>query len=320
MPDDTPRDDLQRLLAGDMIPPKDDKDIVDRSTQVYGRLNPRMRTRPILGQDIEDLKRARCSSLDDIELDTNDVIWQLGLNMPYMSLTVSTRRKNGHPDLPGFFAPVPDRTRAVLTRFLMENPDAFSVPLAPTSFQLFEIIRSTPGFETFSKADFSLLLGNVPSGGFRWLKSSMTKTGSDGRSKIVRQAMMVIYHQLLPRMPNDRAIFLKRWIISLIREMRARGVTLEEFITPSNQAKGSSGGGTRRKRSPSSGRRIIIELWKELEKREPEINKDWELEQWEVAQKYVEPPDHVLAEWARRDAAGRLSDKPRKPSKKAITG
>lgn len=201
------------------------------------------------------------------EHDNNDIMWALGLNMAYMSKTISKTRPHQGYSTPGFYSEIPDRTRAVMMRFMIEHPRYNILPFTPSSAELFELIQSAPGFENFSKSDLSILMGNVPSGGYRWLnqRSALSKKG-DGRSKIVKQAMTLIFMHIVNKEPEERAEFLRMWIRSLIREFRARGISMAEFTqsTPAEPRRSKRG------RKASSGRSEISRIWLEIDNEEAE--------------------------------------------------
>lgn len=201
----------------------------------------RLKFRPVLAEDKPvrggDIVRLR----DEVKtvFDSNDVMWQLALNRHYYTRAISRKLPSSdNPDVSAFDAPISDITRATMIRMLSSHPECWMLPEPPTSGELFALIRSAEGFDIFNKGDFGLCFGSEPSAGYRWLQPIGGEPGPR-RSTVVARAMTMVFQQLEPRTPLQRAQFMALWIRALVKEHATRGVPLDELTSGGGDGRGS---------------------------------------------------------------------------------
>lgn len=153
-------------------------------------------------------------------------MWLLALDAAHYTRGISKSVRSGD-DGAAFDQPIPDVTRAVMTRWLNENPERSVLPQLASASDLITIIRSTPGYTTLSEADLAILLGKEPPAGVRWLDA----TKGDNRSRLVRQAMTVIYENLKGKNHSERKVILDEWVRCLLIEASARGLQPDDFMS-----------------------------------------------------------------------------------------
>jgi hypothetical protein len=155
-------------------------------------------TRPVVGRDLDDVKRT-------FGLSTADACWLFG-----MSITKWTHVARRDADLP-----ITDPTLALLVRFLDAHPELPVVPKGPNAVEMHELVDAI--IPTDQKR-FSVLMGSEASGAYRWRRKESRQ------SPALLRLMYFMRMSLMSRDDGDKVALLNDWSKVVEAEARARGV------------------------------------------------------------------------------------------------
>lgn len=155
------------------------------------------KTRPVIGQDIDDLRIARGMSAADAQ-------WAFGMSPSTWTKVV--RQGADEPVNPSI---------ALLVRILDENPDIDLIPKMPDVNEMIEFLSEITSLD---KKRLSIMYGNDASAGYRW-----TQRG-EAQPPALRRLGYCMREMLTREAPRKRPKRLETWLDSIEAEARARGV------------------------------------------------------------------------------------------------
>lgn len=177
-------------------------------------ISPLPDDRQVTGADI----RALATAYDYQML---DMMWLLGspgsvYHMMISESITSAGRKRAQAK-PGIDSPVADPTRSLLVRYLTRHPAATPVPEMASPVDIHELIRQTPGMESFSVRQLGPMLGCEVGSGYRWL-------AGEGTSAALARYVTIIRNALASLSPEDRFSVVQEFIEIAETEAAARGM------------------------------------------------------------------------------------------------
>lgn len=156
-------------------------------------------TRPVIGRDLDTIKRA-------LGLSTADACNLFGLSITKWTDVVRTNADSE----------VRDPTLALLTRFLDEHMRDEFVPRPPTCEDFFDLLKSID--DRIDQKRFSVLVGSEGSAAYRWLRIGSRPTPALSR-------LMLYMKIVLDKSSRaGQRKFLEDWMLTVVREGAARGV------------------------------------------------------------------------------------------------
>lgn len=109
-------------------------------------------TRPVRGQDIEDLREKLC-------LTSDDMCWLIGVAMPRWSHMIKPANNQKE---------INDKTIALLVRLFDARPELVFIPIMPSPGDIFDMINEVEPNTSMKEA--SIMLGREGSSCFHWIQ------------------------------------------------------------------------------------------------------------------------------------------------------